>query len=299
MSAIPQAVPFREVRHFQPDDFLHIEPIELRAHQLGWTIPAHLHEGLYQFQWLECGSALTTLDDRQVELQAPAAFLIAPRSPHAFVYSPQCRGYQVSVPADILAQRLAPLPRQQLARSGYLSGTVGEPDFAELAQLYRQLATEFERDELGRIEALQARALLIALWFARKLEAVEARSHAPSLRDTLVRRYKALLNQHYQQQQRLSFYATELQVTQDHLSRTCRAALGVSAQDLLHERLVLEARRLLIHTQLPIAELALSLGFTDPQYFSRFFSRRCGFSPSLYRQRAVEGKSVPPPEGQA
>ena len=52
---------------------------------------------------------------------------------------------------------------------------------------------------------------------------------------------------------------------------------------LLHARILLEAKRQLVYTPLPIAEIAYRLGFTEPAYFSRFFSQRVGMSPRRYR----------------
>ena len=46
-------VPFREVRHEQPDDCLHYEPVAVRGKLHDWTIPAHRHDALHQFQLLE------------------------------------------------------------------------------------------------------------------------------------------------------------------------------------------------------------------------------------------------------
>ena len=87
---------------------------------------------------------------------------------------------------------------------------------------------------------------------------------------------------------------SELGVTPDHLSRGCRAVTGLSALDLLHERLLLESRRLLAYTQAPVADVAHELGFDDPAYFSRFFARRAGLSPQAFRAALASGTAQPP-----
>lgn len=65
--------------------------------------------------------------------------------------------------------------------------------------------------------------------------------------------------------------------------------MAQSALELLHERRLLEARRLLAYSQLPIAQIAHQLGYEDPAYFSRFFQRRVGVSPSWYRAQVADG----------
>ena len=67
----------------------------------------------------------------------------------------------------------------------------------------------------------------------------------------------------------------------------------MGALDLLHERLILEARRMLAYTPATIAEVAAELGFDDPAYFSRFFSRSVGASPSGYRALLATGQALP------
>jgi AraC family transcriptional activator of pobA len=89
-------------------------------------------------------------------------------------------------------------------------------------------------------------------------------------------------------------YAGTLGVTPDHLSRSCRAITGLGALDLLHERLLLEARRLLAYSPAAVGDIAHQLGFDDPGYFSRLFTKRAGQSPSAYRASIADGLGVLP-----
>ena len=87
----------------------------------------------------------------------------------------------------------------------------------------------------------------------------------------------------------MAFYATTLGVSSDHLSRVCRAVTSSSALALVHERLALEAKRVLVHTQMTVSEVALDLGFDDVAYFSRFFKGVVGCAPSEFRARIASG----------
>lgn len=117
----------------------------------------------------------------------------------------------------------------------------------------------------------------------------QAAERRQALRDTLVQRYRALLELHGRRQPPLRFYAQALGVSVDHLSRSCRRVVGLSALDLAHERVLLDARRLLAHSAQPVAQVASALGFDDAAYFSRFFTRRSGVSPSAYRAALARG----------
>lgn len=122
--------------------------------------------------------------------------------------------------------------------------------------------------------------------------------HRQALRDTLVQRFRALLELHFRRHPPLSFYAHSLRVSPDHLSRACRAVAGVSALAMVQQRLLLEARRLLGYTGQPVADIAAALGFDDAGYFSRVFTRQQGLSPTAYRAALVQGlvEAAAPPQ---
>ena len=289
-------MPFREVRHDQPDDVLYYEPINVRARLHQWTIPAHRHEGLHQFQLLVKGSVQATLDGASCTLQAPTALMVPPGVVHGFVYERNSAGHQLTLPSDALRGYLSHAPGLQ-AR---LNQTVLVPaealcgDATGGESLFNALASEFQASQPGRTEALQAWAIQLALWFLRRGSAAVAPLRRQALRDTLLHRYRALLEQHIRLQKPVTFYAAQLGVTADHLSRVCRATAGLSALELLHERLVLEARRLLVYTPAPVVAVARELGFDDPGYFSRFFSKLTGHSPSAYRAAVAQGNGLLP-----
>jgi AraC family transcriptional activator of pobA len=295
-TASPIAVAFREVRHFKPDDWLHCENLDVRGRLHDWTIPAHRHEGLHQFQLLERGQAEVVLDSVPQRVQAPAVLMVAPGCVHALRYSRDSGGLQVTVPSVRLTAALAatPLLATRLATSHVLAGERVRRARPHVQRLFADLADEFEHAAPGRAEALAARLLLLATWFLREAGDVPAEQARRSWRDTLVQRYRALLEVQLKRHQPLGAYASQLNVTPDHLSRVCRAATGLSALDLLHERLVLEARRLLAYTEAPIADVARELGFDDPAYFSRFFARRAGQAPHAYRIALQQGHTAPP-----
>lgn len=292
----PIAVAFREVRHFKPDDCLHCEAIEVRGALHDWTIPAHRHEGLHQFQWLRSGSSEVVLAGQPRHAAAPAAFLVPPGCVHAFEYAPDSTGLQVTVPTVMLQRAFADAPAlaARLVQPQVMTHEMIGQDGASLAAHFEAIAAEFDRSEPGRIEALQAHAVLLATWFLRRPGAAAPEERSQALRDTLVQRFRALLELHLRRQHGLPFYAESLNVTPDHLSRACRSVTGQSALDLLHERLMVEARRLLAYTGAAVGEVAHELGFADAAYFSRFFSRRSGQSPVAYRAALQRGEGVRP-----
>ena len=296
---MPQAlriVPFREVRHDQPDDCLHCEPLALRGKEMNWTIPAHRHEALHQFQWVARGTLRGAVDSQELDGNGPMLIMVAPGSVHGFAYSRDIEGRQVTLPTGTLHRLLGGSALAETLGSSFIvQGEAAASVAQEARRLFDVIACEYAGDAPGRVHALLAQATLLAVMFLRLHDAQQAQERPRAGRDTLVRRYRALVELHYRSETALTFYASQLGVSVDHLSRICRSSVGVSAQELLHDRLMLEARRLLVYGVAPIAQVAAQLGYADPAYFSKFFARQVGETPSAYRAMVARGVRSPAP----
>lgn len=104
--------------------------------------------------------------------------------------------------------------------------------------------------------------------------------------NAVVERFQGLVEQDHARRHRVAAYAAELGISPGHLSALCRRTLRRSASRVVRERLTLEARRLLAHSDLTAAQVGFRLGFEDPAYFARFFRREAGLPPTAFRARA-------------
>ena len=147
------------------------------------------------------------------------------------------------MPSERLQRALAASPAllARLQPSLLLQGEDFAAEAPAGSALFEALRGEFERAAPGRTEALQAQLLLLAPGCCARRPALRPKAARQALRDTLVQRYRALLELHLRRHRRLVFYAGQLGVTPDHLSRACRAVTGLSALDLQHERLLRSA----------------------------------------------------------
>jgi AraC family transcriptional activator of pobA len=94
---------------------------------------------------------------------------------------------------------------------------------------------------------------------------------------------------HYLQHWSVERYARRLSLSSTSLNRLCQSLASATAFDVIQQRLALEARRRLVYVPDSIAAIAVQLGFKDPAYFSRFFRKHSGVSPSEFRRRQNAG----------
>ena len=106
-------------------------------------------------------------------------------------------------------------------------------------------------------------------------------------------RFRALVEKRFTHAYGVAAYANVLGVTARYLNDRCRAANGPNAMAIVHQRKALEARRLLLFTDMAIADIGASLGFEDPAYFARFFRREVGVSPTGFRAARPPLKLAP------
>jgi YesN/AraC family two-component response regulator len=100
----------------------------------------------------------------------------------------------------------------------------------------------------------------------------------------ITKRYKHALGKHIYEFQNISDYANLLNVTPNYLNKCVKTAIDKTAQDLLKEMLVLEAKTLIKYSQLNVSEIAIKLCNQTPSNFARFFKKQTGLSPKEYAE---------------
>jgi AraC family transcriptional activator of pobA len=106
--------------------------------------------------------------------------------------------------------------------------------------------------------------------------------------DQHVNRFRILIEQKFAAVHKVLDYAALLNISANHLNDLCKNAIGKNAAELIHDRLILESKRLLLHSELSAKEIAYFLNFEDPSYFGRFFGAHVGMAPNAFRKAIRE-----------
>ncbi|HEY5792322.1 MAG TPA: helix-turn-helix domain-containing protein, partial [Chthoniobacterales bacterium] len=219
-------------------------------------------------------------------IQAPTLVFVSPGQVHHWLDAHRLRGHIICFTQQFFDGDLP--PPSPLLKHGFwfphetppilpLNGESAETKtlFEEMEREFHNRSTDFESAITALLRMLFIRAERLYRETETPLES--GRSSA------LVRDFRLALERHFRTTQSVNDYAKLLKVSADHLGEAVHARIGRPAGDLIRQRILLEAKRLLAHTEMSVSEAAYSLNFQDPAYFSRFFRRLTGQSPGEFR----------------
>jgi AraC family transcriptional activator of pobA len=261
-------------------DVLHCETIADRSVLHDWELAPHRHARLHQVLLVEKGGGSVTLDGKSHALSQGSLVNVPPDHVHSFRFEKDTRGWVTTLADELMDELLVGVGTQ---RSEVNQATVLQSD-AFIAKTVQQIWLEFSSQEKARALMLRGLSGVLLAWVARQLAAASI-SDAQANDSVLVQRFKALIEQNFASHWKVSQYAKALSISPTHLSRLTRANNGQSALHMIEARLMREARRNLAYTNLSISSIAYALGFSDPAYFSRVFTRDAGISPKAFRSQ--------------
>ena len=276
------------------DIIFNFEWIPQRSSIYNWIIPPHVHEAFIQFLFVTEGSGSVILDDKKWQIRAPSLILIPAHYVHAFEWEPTVNGVVITTaqrPLETVAQALhldliSTLNTPRVHNLTIEKQQKYEKDLWPLIQLIEQEARVTEYDQsafsLSLITALlvKVKRLILKEGTTTENPLVDGR------RNDLLQRFRDLINQWFRLHKPLNDYAQELHITSGHLARLCREELGITALQMIQARIIHEAKRDLLYSNLSVRQIAEDLGFQDEAYFSRFFKRQTGQTPNSYRTQA-------------
>jgi len=262
-------------------DALEVLSFELERIECEEVREPHRH-AYHELIWVREGSGRHLIDGSPVEFGPRTLTLIAKGQVHQFARAEGVRGYVVRFDDEWLSGSR----RWLFAGQECTPLTVPEEDAARFDTLLELLRVEVERPP-GPESAELRRNLLSAalLWAQRWREAQLEGGGATSADVQLHRNFLETLERDFGSSHEARHYAAELGVTTGTLARTLTRLTGRTTKQLIMERVLLEAARLLRFSDLSVKEIAARLGFNDQFAFSHAFKRQRGEAPLDFRNR--------------
>lgn len=271
---------FGESQHLP--DVLHCETIAERSVLHGWELAPHRHERLHQLLLVQTGGGVAQLDGSTEVLSSGSLVNVPPGHVHAFRFMPGTQGWVTTLADELLDEIFVRVGnvRQMLGRVGVIQADEGKMEV--VSQIWR----EYCGHSVARALVLRGLSSTLLGWVARALATGEPDTRLAPVSIT-VQRLRSLIEAHFLEHWQVADYARALSVSPTHLSRLAKSATGSSALGMIEARLLREARRYLAFTDLSISTIAYALGYSDPAYFSRTFTRDTGVSPKAFRRQLM------------
>jgi AraC-like DNA-binding protein len=231
---------------------------------------------------------------RTVDINQPALIFSNPRVPYAFESGKVTGGYMCIFTEEFLKVngRAESLQDSPLFRIG--ANAVFFPDdtqFNFISSLYEKMQAELNSSYIHKFEVIRQYVNLI-IHEGMKMEPAlnTIRYHNASERiaslflELLERQFPIDSPEHALKLRKASDYAESLSVHVNHLNHAVRDVTGKPTSVHIADRMIMEAKALLTHTDLNITEIAYCLGFDYPNYFNSFFKKNTGLTPLSVRK---------------
>lgn len=292
-AAAPRGIPsfflYGEAPRDDDERMVHVETIEFRSARHHWKISPHVHRTLHQLIFVMRGRGVSLAEGATIEYSPPALVIVPAGTVHGFDFEPSTHGFVVSMTDDV--------PREISRREPGVVTLFRNPTTlqfendavpaTDLTQSFEMLTHEFARTTPGHALALEG-LLEVILANVLRLSHTDAESTETSAgrHHRLVSRFRDLIESAFRENWSLADYASQLNVSESKLRNACVSVTEQSPMQIVRARVLLEAKRQLLYTGLSVSEVAYGIGFDDPAYFTRFFSRRTGLSPREFRSRS-------------
>lgn len=262
-------------------DTLNIEELRERSSRHDWVIRPHHHPHHIQLMLFAKGGAETRIEGAVLRPHAQMLAVHPAGMVHAIRYLPDSEGMTITVAKTYVEALLRDAPDMLSPLTTPASFALDEA-FTEVAAGFADILRESRARDPGWAMAVRGRFLTI-LTRLHRLQHGLAQPPKPRRDLQLARGLRDLVERDFRVEKHMGYYAVALAISPQRLNAACKTALGCPASQVLHDRIMVEARRLLAYTEMSVAEIGHDLGFDDPAYFNRFFSRRAGQSPGLWR----------------
>jgi AraC-like DNA-binding protein len=245
----------------------------------------HRHD-FYELCLVTRGFGAHIIDFKSHPVSPPQLFLVAPGQVHLWRHGETVEGRVIMYRRDFLALDPGEPERHNGApmmlpfeRKPCLQPTAADTEV--ISRLFDEMLKEYTARRTKWVSVVRS-YLHILMVVLRRIADLEQASGSQA--SALVSHFKQLVAERITSERSVQGYARQLGVSRGHLSNTVKEVTGLTPREIIQQHLVLEAKRLLVHSDLTAAQIAYRIGFDDPSYFGRFFRRETRSSPGRFRR---------------
>ena len=252
----------------------------------------HLHD-FYSILWIDSGEAVHATEFVEYVLQEGSILFVPPGLKHRLMLGGMAGGYSILFNEDFIRfnrKTHTPLKEYRLFNNPEFKSLIRVEEQArtKMAGIVEQMHTEVQRPDNyspGIVSNLLELFLMESLRIFDRQYQAELNGEEENPVATVIR-FKELIEANYQREKSVSNYADMLGMNPSCLNEISKKATGLTAGEMIRNRIIDEAKQKLFATDLSGKEIAYELGFDDPAYFSRFFKKYTGLTLKAFRNNS-------------
>lgn len=249
---------------------------------------AHRHN-YYELLYFKEGSGKHMIDFETYSIEPGSIHFVAPGQVHALSRTPETTGFVIAFSKEFMfinstdISSLNDFPAFNNISAPVLA--LDEYFYSQTTDIVEKMREEEKEKDPYKDKILGA---LITILLLKCKSRLNSKAGNDSVSGHILTRFNNLLEEKFMELHRVNEYSDLMNMSPNHLSETLKKVTGKTAGELIQERLILEAKRLLLHADITTKEIGYHLNFSDPSYFSRFFKSNTGLSPEEFRKQSRE-----------
>lgn len=254
----------------------------------------HRHE-YYTLLYVQKAAGTHQIDYETYTFETGQVHFVAPGQVHRVLLTEQPEGYVISFTREFLVSNNIPesfISNINLFKPFGVSPPLLVDDHTKerLTRIIGEMQECFPLDINYRMRAMGALLQLFLIYCHNSSRYDPIQNDEQDRTICILRNFKELVDKNFRIWHKLSHYAEAIHISSKHLSSTVKDQTGKTAKTYIQDRLMLEAKRMLLHTDSSIGEIARELGFEEPLHFSAFFKKCEGLSPRFYRRKKANSE---------
>jgi AraC family transcriptional regulator, transcriptional activator of pobA len=278
-------IPTHELEHGSDDPARveHIVPVDSPVHN---EVHRHDYDELFFFA---TGGGTHMIDLEQHTVVAPGVHLVGAGQVHQLSRTADMRAVVVQFGQEALLGLGGSVHGDLFSRMGRpCSVPLNADQVNEAIELVTRIEKELGQGGAVMKDVVRGYLSILLIKCAQWVRESKALNTPPLEEHDPVRRFQDLVERGYLEERQVAHYADKLAISADHLNELVKKRLGRTASAVIHDRLLLEAKRLLLHSERSVKEVGYLLNMKDPAYFSRWFGKAEGMTPVAYREHVRE-----------
>ena len=271
-------------RNDQEDRLFELFPL-LKKTGVSTTSP-HIHD-YFELFLFENGGGSHFIDFQEVKIEPNSIHLVAPGQVHHLKRSNDSIGFAIMFMESFLRENIE--NSNFVSKFSYMEMEDYKPVFqfskeehSDIIKLISLIQKEIEGSELMNIEVIRHYINILILWCRnKKSKQVNVELGAEK---QLYAEFRKQINLNYKSVKKVKEYAQLLNTNERYLNEISQKGSGKSASTLIFDRIIIEAKRLIVNTELSVKEICFELNYDDQAHFSKFFKKKSNHTPSQFRE---------------